>query len=98
MPVAETEIATAVAKAALVEDKAKIRLIPTRIGINSTLSRARIAGESFNDYTDIEQIREKILLRLVTASRRELPHNHIRTEKNPEVTGIDPLGERFPPM
>ena len=59
MPVVETEIAAAAAESSLDEDEADIRVILTWIGFTSALSRARIAEESFNDYTDIEQMKEK---------------------------------------
>ena len=59
MPVVETETAAAAAESSLVEDEADIRVILTWIGFTSALSRTRIAEESFNDYTDIEQMKEK---------------------------------------
>ena len=59
MPVAETESAAAAAELAWVEDEADIRVILTWIGFTSALLQARITKESFNNYSDIEQMKEK---------------------------------------
>ena len=58
MPIIETETAVAVTEAAFVEDEAKIRLILTWIYFNWSLLQAYIAEESFNDYIDIEKMKE----------------------------------------
>ena len=57
--VVESETAALAEELALVEDEAEIRQILMWIGFSTALSRARIAEESFNDYTDIEQMKEK---------------------------------------